>query len=155
MRNESVTGHIRRRDRRRKHRSDVHKERKVTIRTEARAREKKARPLLPARVLMNLFVGTFRSHPLLVRASPMDCQAPRQKLRRNTPTHPPSLPASTPAVRPRFAAPTPTHTDEFSTRSPRARARAFHDSVKHGHRRRPARTRFSRSFHALVPRARH
>lgn len=57
---------------------------------DARAK-KKARPLSPARVLIleNLSVGMLRSRPLLVRTSPMDCQAPRQKLRRNTPTHPP------------------------------------------------------------------
>lgn len=62
------------------------------------AREKKkTRPLSPARVLMNLSVGMLRSRPLLVRASPMDCQAPRQKLRRNTPTH---LPLATPKLPP-------------------------------------------------------
>jgi len=90
--------------------------------------KKKPRPLSPARVLMNLSVGMLRSRPLLVRASPMDCQAPRQKLRRNTPTH---LPPCNPQAGPRFAAPTPTRTTRrappsFSTRE----TCAFHDSVK-------------------------
>lgn len=58
----------------------------------AREREEKEKKvhtftLSFARVLMNPSVGMLRSRPLLVRASPMDCQAPRQKLRRNTPTH--------------------------------------------------------------------
>lgn len=54
------------------------------------AREKKCTSTFAhSRVLMNLSVGMLRSHSLLVRASPMDCQPPRQKLRRNTPTHPP------------------------------------------------------------------
>jgi len=101
---------------------------------------------------MNLSVGMLGSRPLLVRASPMDCQAPRQKLRRNTPTHPPPT-----RLTPRFAALTPTHTD-FSTRSPRVRACAcFYDFVKHGrrHGRCPSRMymRFSRSFVQWISRA--
>lgn len=74
-------------------------------------------PLSLARLLTNLLVALRapRSHPLLVRASPMDCQPPRQKLRRNTPTHLPPLQSL--RGRPRFAAATPTPTDEFSARS--------------------------------------
>lgn len=82
----------------------------------ARAR-KGTSPLSLARVLMNLFAATLRSHPLLVRASPMDCQPPRQKLRRNTPTHlPPLQPLR---GRPRFAATAPTPTDVFHSFSAR------------------------------------
>lgn len=102
----------------------------TSVRSDARTREKSTSTFARSSSYESVRGNALRSHPLLVRASPMDCQAPRQKLRRNTPTH---LPLTTPTGYPRFAAATPDPhiLDEFSTRSPRARACAFHDSVKH------------------------